>query len=181
VRTQRNRGGGLTLAPAGLGAAEGRSISVTVEDFTSHDDGGNRTGGGIRLALPGPPFQLAHKVSGDVRVMRARIVNPSAWGVAVSRWVANAPRAVFEDVIVQNPNAAGSGAADFGWSAGENAIAANEGFVVALLAADAGAGAQRVEFRRCRVEDRSRSLGERHGFFVHSSNPESKTDVVFEP
>jgi hypothetical protein len=179
VLTSHNHGGGITVAPSGLGAAKGKSISVDIDGFTSREDGGNGTGGGIRLAMPGPPFRLAYEIAGEIRISNAVVIDPSAWGVAVERWVALAPRAVFRDVTVYTPNAKGTGTADFGWSGAENAIAANSGFVVALTSAETGAGSRRVEFRRCRAEDRRPKPTMQHPFYLHSANG-TAIDAVFE-
>ena len=181
VRTRNNRGGGLTIAPAGLGAAPGGAISLEIDGLTSENDGGNAVGGGIRLALPGPPFGLAHEIGGEIRLVNARVLEPKGWGVAVAhRWVRQAPRAVFQNVVVRNPNAEGTGRADFGWSGAENEMAANSGFVVSTLAADAHAGSQRIEFRQCRAEDRRAQPMMRQAFYVHSETPGAEADVVRE-
>jgi len=168
------------VAPAGLGAAPGGAISLEIDGLTSENDGGNSTGGGIRLALPGPPFRLTHEIGGEIRVSNALIVDPSSWGVAVSRWVRQAPRAVFQNVVVYNPNAEGTGVTDFGWSAAENEMSVNSGFVVSTIAADANAGSQRIEFRECRAEDRRPRPTMGQAFYVHSAAPGARADVVRE-
>jgi hypothetical protein len=156
------------VAPAALGAAGGGSVSIAIDGFTSRQDGGNAIGGGIRLALPDPPFRLEREVSGEIRVPHARVIDPSGWGVAVSRWARGMPGVVFDDVSVMNPNAKGDGRADFGWSPEEDRVAARAGFVVALLRADRGAGSRRVEFRHCRGS-----------FYLHSAS-DTRIDAAFD-
>jgi len=179
LKTHDNHGGGITVAPYALGAAEGNSISLNIHGVTSRNDSKIAIGGGIRLTMPDPPFALAHDIGGRITISDVEVKDPNSWGVSVSRWVSKAPRVVFQKVTVYNPNATGRGRADFGWSFKENAIAANSGFVVAVTPADEGSQTQRVEFLNCRAWDQRNKPRMLREFYIHSSAPAKRIDVFF--
>jgi hypothetical protein len=67
---------------------------------------------------------------------------------------------------------------EFGWSAGEDAVAAHSGFVVAMTAAEPTPLSGRLEFIDCRAEDRRREPSMRLGFYIHSSAPGKRIDAL---
>jgi hypothetical protein len=170
VKTSGNAGSGLLIVPVKLGSAAGNAVSITVDGLVSRGDSVATPGGSIRMVNGSEP---ASPIGGSISISNSTILNPREWGVAIEHWGTNLPRAVLRKVVVVNPNSAGTGVSDFGWSAAENTIATASGFVVAIIAGAPTTYTQQIVFDRCRVEGVARV-----GFYLHSSTAAKGVNAI---
>jgi len=181
VSTSNNTGGGILIVPIRLADAPGGDVSITIDGWTSQDDGAatGTTGlhPGLRFAA-GSGSALLNQLTGQISVTHARIINSFAMGVDFDNWSSLHPRVILEDAKVINPNRDGSGYADFGWTSHEDTMAANSAFVVSALPSDPYSATGWIDFRNCTAEDDRTVSTMQQAFYLHSSDPTKTINAI---
>ena len=181
TKTTNNAGGGILVVPGHLAEAAGNSISINIIAHTSIADGlaSGFKYGGITLSWPAPVTGY-NQLGGQINIVGETILSPYAFGVLVQRWPSVAPRTVFSNVSVVNPDRSGTAVIDLGFAAPVNAIAAGSAYVVALVGAQIPASTGNLVFLNCKAEDLRGMPAMQLGAYLYSDTPAQliKADFV---